>query len=669
MSINISLVDFLNLFSMQEQYSVPKWQRRYSWDKSTIEELVKDLEAIAKNKSENAMHFGGTLITYSEPTPVGTPRVNNVVDGQQRLTTISILLVCIAEKLEEIGSSTGGWTPETIRSVLLRNNIGSPEKLRLQDRDNEEYKRILNGYPEGEGKVSAAWEVLRKAVDELDPRLLMEGLSRFKVISFPCQSSNDPQQIFESLNATGVRLTEGEKVKNWLLMGLDRTTQETVYKDYWCRLESSLDAVSEPKRIDDFLWNFLRWKTGENCGISYTYSNLRRWWYEYGEDNRMYLCKDLAELAALYGKITGVNDRHTSDEIDKLLRHLQYLGINTHRPFTLRLFDDATRPNDTGAHESELIKVLGALSTWLTRIWLSGKSTSALNTSIIGLAHNRGPQPSESYSDYWIKKIQGFRNSGIAVPNKEEIKEGIKRRKAYGGKASDAAKTILWVMNSGLGNPASPRIEDLSLEHVMPKRLSEEWQEYLGDDIDELQRDYTNSLANLTLVGKEFNSEISNRSYAEKRELYRQSSVMLTRKLAVSYVDWRKEDMDDRVGKLTSSVLACWPWEDVSRAKVRWRIDGGDWQKEKSYAGMLPNIVAVLLDTDLEGYSERLLGYRANKDFFRSGTEPTSSGRRFKEIPGYSQYVVNVNYSARNIANLCVEMGRRCGVEVDIEHF
>ncbi len=596
--MNVKLINFLDLFKMPVQYSVPKWQRRYSWDKSTIQQLIKDLEAISKSDKYNASHFGGTLITYSENTPAGTAEIFHVVDGQQRLTTISVLLICIAEKLEETGRIIGEWSSDNITRVLLMNPLNPPRKLNLQDQDEEEYRRILENNPRGEGRVTAAYKTLRSEVASVGPECLMNGLSRFKVITFTCEKSDDPQQIFESLNATGVPLTEGEKVKNWLLMGLDRKTQEELHKDYWCKLEDSLNAVYEPKHIDHFLRDFLRWRTGETVGSNQTYANLRRWWYKtQGSIDRTSLCKELARLADLYGKITGTNGKHENREIDRLLQHLRDLRTDVHRPFTLRLLDDATKPDATGANEQELIDALNALSTWLTRFWLAGKSTTGLNTEFARFAHSKDAQSSESYADYWIVKIKKLRHTGIAVPNEKEIREGIKKRKAYGGKASDAAKTILWTMNFQLEKDAISRIEDLSIEHIMPQKLSKEWLEYLGENADEVHATYMNSLANLTLVGKGFNAGISNQVYTEKRTLYeKNSNVILTRELSGSYSDWREEDLEARVQELADLALNCWPWENIIRARARWRISGvSDWQHEKTFGDYIDDYASIVL--------------------------------------------------------------------------
>jgi len=669
MNINISLIDFMKLFGTNVQYSVPKWQRRYSWDKSTIQQLAKDLVAIAKKKSADAMHFGGTLITYSESTPAGTSEIHNVVDGQQRLTTISILLICIAEKLKETNDKSGEWTSERITNVLLNNNLSPHEKLQLQDGDNDEYRQILSGTPRGEGKVTVAWGELRKIVDDVGPDLLLEGLRRFKVISFPCQSSDDPQQIFESLNATGVMLTEGEKTKNWLLMGLDKESQNKAYQEHWCRIEHCLDALSEPKRIDEFLRDLLRWKTGENIGIKHTYANLRRWWYEHGDDDRTILSDDLRRLSVLYGKITGTYNIPETDKINHLLHHLRCVGIHVHRPFTLRVLSDAMNPSETGAYEDEVIRVLEALSIWLTRIWLAHKPTPGLNTEFANLAHQSLRLDYESYADYWIKQIKKLRKTRSAVPNEDEVRQGLKKRKAYGGKASDASKSILWTLNSMLGNQASPIIEDLSLEHIMPQYLNKSWREYLGASADEINEDYGNTLANLTLVGTKFNSEISNQIYSKKRNLYYNSGVTLTRRFAQSYETWRKEDMDKRIDELTLLIIKCWPWENITRAKVRWRIGLNDWKNEKKYTDLLLGVISELLTISPQRNSSLLLGDSPNKNIFFKGREPQKPNLLYKPIPNHGQYVVNVHFSGKAIQSLCQKMAEMCGTQVELEIF
>lgn len=662
------IVSFLKLLEANVRYSIPVWQRSYSWNDKTINRLVEDLKAIAEADDENARHFGGTLITYSEDTASGTSIIDHVVDGQQRLTTISILLACIAKELGT-DSKAGEWNAEKIRSTLLSNNLDSSITMNLQGDDDSEYRRILGGESEGKGKVSVAWEILSKATTNIGPSQLMKGLNRFSVISFKCSPSDDPQQIFESLNATGVPLTEGEKAKNWLLMGLDTKTQNEVYQNHWRVLETFLGAIEEPKYIDEFLRDFLRWKTGKNSGIRQVYENLRRWWLVSGAGNdKVWLCKDLSRLAKLYGIITGRGGKHGNKDINKLLEYLRGLRIDVHRPFTLRLLDDATRPDSTGADENEVVKVLEAISTWITRLWLADKPSQGLNTEAARLAHHKNPKSIGGFADYWIGEIRGRRNTRIAVPSDGEVREGIRKRKAYGGKASDSAKAVLYFMNSSLGRHSAPPIEELSLEHIMPQTLSKEWKQSLGDDAKEIHGVYLNSLANLTLVGKEINPEISNQIYKVKCFYYKESSFRLTRRLVKRYKDWKENDLLERGDDIADLALKCWPWVPGPRPRgPRWRINFGEWKEERSYRRALLFVTAALLDINPKGNRRRLSGNRKSRDVFPKESHPTGPASDFVQIPRHEDYVINLHASRNEVITRCRQMAQRCGEEVDVE--
>ena len=658
--MKIELVDFLDLFNRDIQYSVPRWQRRYRWGKSTIQQLIKDLVTISGVKHTDARHFGGTLITYSGDAELGRARIEHVVDGQQRLTTISILLICIAERLQKTGD-TEQWDSKRIRDAYLNNRLEPQAKLLLQNEDDIEYKRILGGRFGTGGKIVEAWQILRKEVDSNEVDLLMKGLSRFRVIHFKCDPYDDPQQIFESLNATGVPLTEGEKIKNWLLMGLDHEIQEELYQTHWRKIEKCLKR-EKSDQIDEFLRDFLRWKTGENWGKDKIYENLRRWWYKSEGKNRTDLCAEFARLAELYGTISGINEQHENAEINRLLRHLQTLGLDVHRPFTLRLLDDATKPNATGAYEEEIIKTLITLNIWLTRIWLAGNAPRGLNSNFAGFAHQKATL-CESYADFWREEIRKLRHTHSGVPNAEEIRAGIKKKKVGGGKKSDIAKAILFAMNSHLEDEKYQRIEDLSLERIMPKKINDSWRLYLGEVAEEIHASYVDSLVNLSLVEKGFSLGVSSHVYAKKHDYYLNSNVRLTRELARKHENWWEEDMDARSQELTELALESWPWENITRAKVRWRISGGDWEEEKKYSEMHLNVVAELLDCDPEGNSELLLG----NHIYLSGMEPTSSGTRYRRIPRHEDYVANLNYSSDAIFKRCTEMAERCGETIEFE--
>ena len=227
-------IRFLDLLNGTVQYLVPRWQRRYRWRKKEILRLLDDLLAIADADSARP-HYGGTMITVQESS--GPLMVYRVVDGQQRLTTVSILLARIAEILGT-DEKYGELTSQSIRLDLLTNPKRKGDKrrkLRLQDGDDEEYRRIIErDSPEcGDGYVARAWHLVSQAVDSGNVESLIEGLNRLRVVTIGLEGRDDAQQIFESLNATGEPLTEGEKVKNWLLMGLSEEVQDDLHDEHW----------------------------------------------------------------------------------------------------------------------------------------------------------------------------------------------------------------------------------------------------------------------------------------------------------------------------------------------------------------------------------------------------------------------------------------------------
>ena len=248
--MNANHIDFLDLLNGNVQYIIPRWQRRYRWGQPDIERLVDDLLTVAA-AGPDAAHYGGTLLTFPEPGAAGVVKRYRVIDGQQRLTTVSILLASIATKLGPEGQC-GDWSAQHIRDRLV-NPGHSPEKsrkLRLQDGDEDEYRRGLDGDLFGTGAVAQAWKIARRLVGRHDEAQLIKGLERLRVVSIGLGNHEDPQQIFESLNATGRPLTESEKVKNWLLMGLPDSEQQRLHDEYWRNIEQALGAEHESEPID-----------------------------------------------------------------------------------------------------------------------------------------------------------------------------------------------------------------------------------------------------------------------------------------------------------------------------------------------------------------------------------------------------------------------------------
>ena len=611
-------IEFLELLNGQIQYVVPRWQRRYRWGQSDIERLVEDLLTVAV-AGPDAAHYGGTLLTFPEPGAAGVVKTIRVVDGQQRLTTVSILLACIAAKLGPQGRC-GDWTAQIIRNDRLTNPAKPKEKrrkLRLQDGDEQEYRYGLEGNPTGAGAVAQAWRIARRLVARHDVALLLRGLERLRVVSIGLGDREDPQQIFESLNATGRPLTESEKVKNWLLMGLPDEEQQDLHDNHWLEIERTLGAEHTTEPTDTFLRDLLRWRTGEVHGMDRVFDGLRRWAVRQGyADDRPAVCRDLARLARHYGILTGTAGRHDDARVEEELRHLREMRIDIHRPLTLRLLNDAAGNGDAGVSNEELAKTLGGIGTWTTRLWLADRATAGMNTAVAELAHGPGPSEGEDFAEHWLGRIRRLRNTRVGVPHDEAVRDGLRIRKAYGGSATRSSFAVLCALMEAEENPSeAPARDRLTIEHVMPQKLTGDWKDALGDEAEEIHGRYRDRLANLTLSGDLTNSIMAAAPFDVKREVYRKSSIGMTRRLAEEN-EWDEEALERRAEDLTRRVMKRWPWSEPpmvlrdaqdSSARLRWRIEGGPWHTENAASQMVLNVAGALLSRD-PGNAARLSG-------------------------------------------------------------
>ena len=674
-------ISFQNLFNGHVQYVVPRWQRRYCWGQSDIQRLVEDLVTVARARP-GATHYGGNLLTFPESGAAGVMNVQRVVDGQQRLTTVSILLACIADKLGEEGKC-GDWTAEFIREHRLMNPGMSSEKrlkLRLQNGDDEEYRSGLEGNPSGAGAVAQAWKIMRRLVarKENDVALLLSGLERLRVVSIGLDGQEDPQQIFESLNATGRPLTESEKVKNWLLIGLPDAEQRDLHDNHWLRIESQLGAKHTSEPIDLFLRDFLRWRTGETHGMRHAYEVFRRWAVRTGHvEDPAALCRELARLAKVYGVLTGTAGKHPDRKVERELRHMRAMGTDVHRPLTLRLLSENFENGRANAREG-LAKTLGAIGTWITRLWLADRPAGGLNKAMAELAYGPGPRVDDDYADYWVGRIRKLRKSRVRVPSDEGVREGIRTRSAYGGSSTRSSFAVLCELMEAEHGDEAPARRTLTIEHVMPQKLTDEWKQALGDAAEETHGLHCNRLANLTLSGDTTNAKMGAGTFEAKCHLYRKSSIAMTRRIAEES-DWNQMVLERRAEEIAQSALERWPWNDpdapttrlqVDSTQLQWRIEDGAWQEESSAAQMVLYVAATLLSRD-SANAERLSGEALSSNLHRASRYPSGSkagSLTMRAVPGFGEYVLNpYEQDYRASAKRCQDMGNRCGVQVEVK--
>ena len=208
------------------------------------------------------------------------------------------------------------------------------------------------------------------------------------------------------------------------------------------------------------------------------------------------------------------------------------MGIDIHRPFTLWVLNDDAEREQTGASSEAVAKTLAAVGTWTTRLWLADRRTAGMNRAITDLAHEPGPGNGEDFAQHWIDRIRRLRNTRVDVPNDEQVGEGIRTRQAYGASATQASFAILCALMESEHREESPPRSRLTIEHVMPQKLTDEWRAALGDEPEETHGRYRDRLANLTLSGDHTNAALGAKTFDAKKAVYRNSPIGMTRRLA-----------------------------------------------------------------------------------------------------------------------------------------
>lgn len=659
----------LDLLASRVQYNVPPWQRRYCWSEREIAKLVDDI--VQAGQRADGAHYGGTIITSQCVSDGGIPTVQ-VVDGQQRLTTVSLLLAVCAFRLGE-DDEHQGLTRAAIRDTYLRNRtetVDRTRKLHLQEGDEQEFTQALHGRVDGPGSIAQAWT----SCDRLVRRTgdggvgdVLNGLARLAVVHIRLDGEDDAQQIFESLNGTGRPLAESEKVKNWLLMTGDAETQEHLHSAYWLPMEEMLDARYEVGNLDEFLRDVLRWKTGQVPTIRNVYENFRRYVDKTRRcDDREALCADLRTWTGHYARIVGAQGaRHPDHRVEHQLSHLRALGMGAYGPFALRVLDDEDRVGPKEAAET-----LETAASWITRMWLADKSMSGLNREMATIASEILPDETTSYAQWWKAKIARLAHTGIGVPDDEAVSEGIRTRAAYGAKASNGGHAVLYALETQESAQGLPAREDFDLEHVMPQKLTREWKETLGSNAKEISERYGNRLANLTLLEKDRNTSVGNRGFAEKRSTYRNSRAELTRAIA-DEPSWDEEAIERRAESLIERALSVWPWTlaaaGATASGVRWRLDREQTRTSRSAAALVVDVANALLD-ESAGNGEKLLGSSATYDLQRVHERPGGrNGARMQTIGAHRQYVVYPYGPREKNVDRVVDWARRCGHTLLVE--
>ena len=522
--------NLLGFLRKSPQFSIPIYQRTYSWTESQCRQLWDDIIRTGGN-DEISAHFIGSIVYIEQglyQVSSGSPLL--VIDGQQRLTTVSLIIEALARYLGD-AEPIEGFSARKLRNYYLLN----PEeadlkryKLLLTQTDEQTLLAIINRKPLPQPssiRIRENFEFFDGKVRGLgdDVGALCKGLTKLLLVDISLDRQQDnPQLIFESMNSTGLELSQADLIRNYVLMGLEPEHQKELYTDYWRPMEMAFGQDAYAKHFDGFMRHYLTVKTGEIPKVGQVYEEFKSFARRMEQTSSKVedLLADLHRFANHYCAMAIGREREP--RLAAAFRGLRDLRVDVAYPLLLEMYDDYF--NEKLPLE-DFIDAVRYVESYVFRRAVCSIPTNSLNKTFATFTRSL-------MKDHYLESVLAHLQtlpSYRRFPNDEEFRREIKARNLYNNRTSYWLRRL---ENHGRKEPVP--VDEYTVEHILPQNenLPKAWRDSLGEDWRRMQETWLHTLGNLTLTG--YNTEYSDRPFAEKRDMkggFRESPLRLNEEL------------------------------------------------------------------------------------------------------------------------------------------
>ena len=544
-----------------KQITVPIFQRRYSWgDKDQCNQLWEDILSVGQNE-ETPSHFFGSIVS-SVSTEDGNLRVPNirVIDGQQRLATVSLLLSALGRAIERRNVEIG-IDRSQLEGYYLFNERESGElryKQLLTQHDRQTFIELLE---EGEAedrhsRLVLNYQFFERELKDADLQTVYKGIQRLLIVDISLDSrSGNPQQIFESLNSTGRRLTEADLIRNYVLMDKEPHIQDRLYENYWYPMEQSF-GILFGERFDLFIRDYLTLKTGQFLKKGDVYKTFKK--YVTCQTELVSLeevIKEIVDYSKHYLHIILPWKWETDPELLACLRDIHTLKAEVVFPVLLHFYEGYTQEQ---IKKADVIESFRLIESYIFRRVICGVPTASMNKNFASIAGRL----SSKYDDPKVLSDSfSFMHGTHRFPSDDEFKREFLIKDVY---SLRNCKYLLGKLEN-YRREQPIQLDNYTIEHVMPQELSREWRAELGDNYEAICETYLHTIGNLTLTGH--NAELSNRPFKEKQENYgdfHHRQLHLNASLC-EVERWNETAIEDRAKMLLEKALKIWSDHGVDR--------------------------------------------------------------------------------------------------------
>ena len=553
--------NLLEFLKKSTQFTIPIFQRTYSWGDAELKQLWDDIIRTGKNEKIKS-HFIGSIVYILHEKADIVFQSAMVIDGQQRLTTLSLLLEALARHVGD-EEPYDGFSAEKIRAYYLVNHLEKEErkyKLLLTQTDKDTLTNLVTQKkPPADHsiRIKSAFDFFKNKIAGLnsDLRYLCNGLAKLMIVSISLSKEDNPQLIFESMNSTGKELSQADLIRNYVLMDQVPDRQTYLYEEYWRPMELGFGQEAYEVHFDAFMRHYLTLRTGRIPRIRDVYKAFKE--FATGPENPFddieEVLDDLCQYSEYYGAMALGKER--DPELSLAFHDLRELTVDTAYPLMLELYADYKKGI---LSKDNFLKILRMTESYVFRRAVCGIPPNSLNKTFANFTKSIDKRE-------YLESIAAFYQlmpSYRWFPNDEEFAREIKHRDLYNFRGRS-----YWLRRlENHGKKELVNVGNYTIEHIMPQNenLSEEWQRELGPDWKEIHESMLHTLGNLTLTG--YNSEYSDKPFREKQikpgEGFLFSPLRLNQGLG-QVSKWDKAAIIERADRLADLAVDVWAYPNI----------------------------------------------------------------------------------------------------------
>jgi len=552
-------------------FAIPVYQRNYDWTIKECQQLFNDIIRIGSS-NDNAHFIGSIVYVHDDVYSATQIKELTIIDGQQRLTTIT-LIFSVLYRLA-ITLKKQNLVDEIFETYLTNKFAEETEKLKLKPtKNNKEALRFIldsDGTDEFKNysRIIDNFNFFKSQINVSNYETILKGLAKLVFVDIALDRTKDnPQRIFESLNSTGLDLSQADLIRNYILMGLKQREQNNIYKNYWEVIErNAKDEMTNISMVSDFIRDFLTLKNKEIPNKKDVYVKYKQKYPTTTVEELESVLSEQKSLVKFYNKLLNPKNE-TDTQIKRQLKYINQLEINVAYPFLMKVYDDY---NNEVIDKQIFIAVLELIQSFVWRRFIVGLPTNALNKIFMALYEKINP---EKYL-YSLQLSLLQRIGAARFPKNTEVANALREKDVYNIKPKNRTYFLERLENFQNLEPVIIEGNDkITIEHIFPQNPDPKWKFDLKEEFDFIRDNYLNTIGNLTLSGN--NGKLGNKSFLEKRDMniddgeqgYKFSRLWLNRDLKEKGI-WNKEEIEKRTIAITERFLKIWEYPDIQIEKT-----------------------------------------------------------------------------------------------------